>query len=90
MPRTAKWVICGACEGEGTSSAHLGAITSDEWNGPDWDDDSREDYLEGRYDKQCEKCRGTGKVDVSFPHPERDHAYESERWLRYAETGVLG
>lgn len=89
MPRKAKWAICPACNGDGTSSAHLGAITGDEWNGPDWDDDSREMYLSGGYDKPCTKCDGTGKVDLNASRPERDAAYESERWLRYAETGAM-
>ena len=87
--RAVRWVICSTCDGHGAHSRDFGAITADEWNGPDWDEDSREAYLEGRYDEPCARCNGSGKVDANAPKPERDEAWESERWLRYAESGAM-
>jgi hypothetical protein len=55
-----KWAICPKCDGHGHHSRDFGAITADEWIGPDWDDDSRESYLRGDYDRPC-GCSG-GKV----------------------------
>lgn len=57
-----KWEICSACRGKGTTSAHLGAFTRDEMDeqGPEF----FEDYMAGVYDKACEPCDGSGKVEV--------------------------
>jgi len=55
-----RWCICGQCDGNGTSSAYLGAFTSSEW--AEQDDDFKHDYLRGDYDRPCESCGGTGKV----------------------------
>lgn len=57
-----KWRICPRCEGEGTSSAHLGAFTSEEWTEQDFE--FQEDYMAGAYDRTCEECSGTGKVNA--------------------------
>lgn len=57
---TYEWVICETCEGEGSNSRHLGVIDPDTWN--DWQDDERESYLNGRYDRACVPCNGSGKV----------------------------
>jgi hypothetical protein len=61
-----KWCICGGCNGDGTSSAYLGAITmSDREPGGSWEDpDEFRDYMSGAYDRECERCIGTGKVRV--------------------------
>ena len=56
----AHWVICGTCDGDGKSSAHLGAFTQDEW--AQEDDDFKQDYLDGVYDLPCPECGGSGKV----------------------------
>lgn len=77
-----KWVICERCRGNGKHDhpAFANGITSDEWNGPDWDDDSREGYLEGRYDVRCEECSGSGKVqepDLRALSKEDRESYES-------------
>lgn len=56
-----KWIICGYCQGNGKHSRDLGAITSSEW-ADEWDEESRENYLSGAYDKSCEECHGSGKV----------------------------
>lgn len=74
----AAWAICETCEGHGHHSDDFGAITADEWHGPDWDDDSREAYVGGRYDKACADCGGTGKVRVA--DEERTPADLLARW----------
>lgn len=56
----ARWEICGDCEGEGKSSAYLGALTEDVR--ADWHPDELDDYLRGRYDRACECCKGSGRV----------------------------
>ncbi len=53
-----RWEICGWCNGEGSSSAHLGEVSQMMDEDPEW----AEDYMAGRYDIQCEECRGDGKV----------------------------
>ncbi len=57
-----RWEICATCQGEGKSSAYLGAYTADEMaeQGPDF----REDFISGAYDRQCDPCEGSGKVAV--------------------------
>ncbi len=54
---------CEDCRGKGTRTLHGIAITMDEFNGPDWDDQMRDDYFSGVYDTRCEMCDGTGKID---------------------------
>ena len=81
-----EWVICSDCRGEGGNSLHLGVITQDSWN--EWDDDKRDDYMSGFYDRSCTACGGTGKVqemdEESLPEAVqeyirnyREDAYES-------------
>lgn len=48
-------VVCSRCDGEGKSSAHLGSFTREDF---DEDPDFAEDYMEGKYDIPCEKCKG--------------------------------
>ena len=55
--------FCERCNGKGTQALYGIAITADEWNGPDWDDESRERYLDGSYDTPCTLCGGSGKID---------------------------
>jgi DnaJ-class molecular chaperone len=62
MQMPGEWAICPGCDGHGHHSKDFGAISSDDWNGPDWDDDSRESYMRGDYDKVCSECGGSGKV----------------------------
>ena len=57
-----KWEICDGCQGEGQSSAYLGAFTASEW--AEEDQEFQEDYFAGRYDRACEDCKGSGKVKV--------------------------
>ena len=81
-----EWVICSDCRGEGGNSLHLGVITQDSWN--EWDDDKRDNYMSGSYDRSCTACGGTGKVqemdEESLPEAVqeyirnyREDAYES-------------
>ena len=60
----AKYEVCSRCDGQGKHDhpAFSNGISSDEWNGPDWDDDSREGYMSGRYDVTCEECKGRNVV----------------------------
>ncbi len=60
----AVWEICDKCRGNGSHSLAIGAITADEWNGPDWSEEEKEDYLNGAYDQECEDCKGSGKVQI--------------------------
>jgi hypothetical protein len=65
-PLPFKWCICSDCNGHGKSSAYLGAITqSDREPGGSWEDpDDFACYMSGGYDKRCDTCDGTGKVQV--------------------------
>jgi hypothetical protein len=56
----AKWVVCPHCDGAGKSSSYLGAYTASEWR--EQDDDFRENYMTGAYDRPCETCRGRTTV----------------------------
>lgn len=77
-----RWEICGCCNGNGTSSRYLGAITqSDREPGGDWEDpDEFEAYMAGEYDRRCDECEGSGKVrvvDVEHLSAEDLAAYEA-------------
>lgn len=58
----AHFEVCSTCQGDGKSSAHLGAFTSSEW--AEQDDDFKEAYLGGKYDRQCKTCKGQRVVPV--------------------------
>jgi hypothetical protein len=57
-----RWEICGHCRGSGKSSSYLGAFTQDDMAeaGPDFCDE----YMAGRYDRACDVCDGSGKVQT--------------------------
>jgi DnaJ-class molecular chaperone len=76
------WIICPTCEGDGQHSRNLGSFTQSEFE-ECFDDDSREDYFAGVYDRQCETCRGAGKIRES--QMERHH--DQCRRERMMETG---
>lgn len=56
----ARLEVCGTCDGKGSHvnpSIDSHGITGEEW-ARDWDDESREAYMSGRYDVQCYECAG--------------------------------
>ena len=52
-------VVCGYCGGTGVTTEHIDGhgISMEEWD-RDWDEESRDDYLSGKYDKNCPECKG--------------------------------
>ena len=58
-----RWQICSACQGEGKSSAHLGAFTQSDID--EADQEFLEDYMAGRYDRPCDGCAGLGRIKVA-------------------------
>lgn len=96
----ARYKLCPTCEGRGMQALHGIAITAEEWNSPDWDDESREQYLNGGYDTPCTECNGRRVVavpDRTRATPEQLAAYND--WLefkreeareRYYESRMLG
>jgi hypothetical protein len=88
-----RWEICCTCEGDGTSSAYLGAITeSDREPGGTWEDpDDFREYMRGGYDRTCDECRGAGKVrvvdhDKLTPDQRRELAETIEAEREYEAT----
>ena len=86
------WAICGACHGDGASSAYLGAYTQADM--AEMDDEWREDYFTGRFDQPCEECDGTGKVrelpegsDLEAEWAEWCAEEAADRAVRRAESG---
>ena len=62
----AKWEICQACKGNGTTSRHIecdgGGFTASEW--AEQDEEFRQDYMDGLYDRECCDCNGLGRVQT--------------------------
>lgn len=54
------WEICRPCEGNGSSSAYLGAYTADDWD--QMDDGFKDDFKSGALARECDCCGGTGKI----------------------------
>jgi hypothetical protein len=81
----ARYVVCSQCEGRGTHDhpAFSNGITSDEWHGPDWDDESRESYLRGDYDVPCTTC--DGKRVVLEADEERFTPEQRKVWEEHLE-----
>lgn len=72
-----KKVVCTYCNGMGAHSRHLGAIPLEEFDS--WDDEDRDNYLDGAYDMVCEECRGERIVlepDFNSMSEEDRKAYE--------------
>jgi RecJ-like exonuclease len=91
-----KMEVCSWCNGRGKSSAYLGAFTQSDMDeqGPEF----MEDYMNGEYDRTCEKCKGTNVIEVPDPDrntPELIEAYENQQLEKYmdyrtqlAESGI--
>jgi DnaJ-class molecular chaperone len=92
---TGPWVICGRCNGDGSHSHRLGAISAEEM-AHDWDEEEQERYFAGGYDETCEECDGTGKVREPANDEEREAqkaAYEfraNERYWQRLEAHACG
>jgi RecJ-like exonuclease len=79
-----KWEICSWCDGHGTDRGASvecdgGGFTASEW--AEQDDDFREGYLRGDYDRACEGCGGSGKVmvaDYSRMSPDEIKKYDAQ------------
>lgn len=60
-----RWSICAACEGHATDRGASvecdgGGFTSSEW--AEQDDDFKQHYLNGFYDRPCTTCGGLGRI----------------------------
>jgi DnaJ-class molecular chaperone len=100
----AHWVVCSACQGSGVTVAHVecdgGGFTSSEW--AEQDDDFREGYMSGRYDRPCPTCKGervVAKADPRRMTPEqkkhwnvwRESLIENDRaWQSEARLRAMG
>lgn len=73
IPLPTRWRICSHCQGDGMSSAYLGAFTGDQMRE---DPDFAEEYMQGRYDRTCDECNGSGKVKVVDYHKCDPELYE--------------
>lgn len=81
----ARFAVCPRCHGRGTHDhpAFARGITSDEWRGPDWDDESRAAYMNGAYDVTCSECKGERVVVVV--DEERFTAEQRAIWTEHLE-----
>jgi hypothetical protein len=61
-----KWKICGTCRGHGKSSAYLGAFTRGQLE--EEGSEFIEDYVDGKYDRACDACGGSGKIAKADLH----------------------
>ena len=69
-----EWRICERCRGEGTLRGYPGVYTQEDFAD---DPDFYEDYMSHR--RECEDCRGTGKIrDLTDAAHERP---EVQEWL---------
>lgn len=70
--------VCGTCNGEGTSSAYLGAFSGEDMaNDPEF----FESYMQGAYDRVCPECNGNKVVDV--PDESRTPKDVWEKYVTY-------
>lgn len=78
------WAICDTCQGHGTDRGASvecdgGGFTSSEW--AEQDEDFKQDYLAGNFDRPCGTCGGPGKVlvaDRSQTTPEQNKQYDAQ------------
>lgn len=76
--------VCSRCRGTGVTTEHIDGhgITMEEWE-RDWDDESREDYLSGRYDRPCPECNGN-RVELVIDRDAADPKMLAmlDEWIR--------
>jgi hypothetical protein len=75
----AKYEVCPTCQGKGTTSNHLGAFTSDQMD--EMDDDWKDDYIAGTFDRNCEECKGQRVIlvpDKALADPMLLERYQQE------------
>lgn len=82
----AKYVVCPTCEGEGETSNYLGSFSMSEM--AEMDEDWKDDYLAGRFDRPCEECNGARVIlvpDEETANPEvlRIYREQQEEAARY-------
>ena len=77
----AKYQVCPTCKGRGTSSAYLGAFTTDEMY--EMGDDFRDAYLAGDYDRPCSNC--SGRTTILVPDMERMTYNQQQEVIRYEQ-----
>jgi hypothetical protein len=89
----ARWCICGACDGDGTTSRHVeregGGFTASEW--ADCEPDFRRAYMRGDFDRPCGACKGTGKVlevDEDACNPEQHAALRAHDEARALDRAL--
>lgn len=82
-PDRSAWMICPTCSGEGHHAKELGSFTQSEFYECFDDEESRERYFAGGYDKVCNVCHGSGKIRES----QLEEVDKEERRLRMLETG---
>jgi hypothetical protein len=61
-PIDTKFELCPSCEGRGGHSRRFGAITAEDF--AEWDEESRLNYINGKYDERCEECNGDRVIEV--------------------------
>ena len=71
-----KYAVCPDCQGRGGSSRYLGAFTAEDWD--DQDQDFRDDYVAGHYDRPCDTCKGERVVQAC--HCGQPIEYGSNIW----------
>lgn len=74
------WAICDDCRGSGTRSLGGASFTASEW--AEWDQDERDEYREGFYDRPCSACEGSGKVlEPDTENMSADQLEDFRAWL---------
>ena len=61
-----KYEVCPTCKGTGVyvnPSIDSNGITEDEWDA-DWSEESKEDYINGMYDKPCDACDSENVIPI--------------------------
>ena len=87
MTRPSPWVICPTCSGDGHHAKHLGSFTATEFNDYFEDEDDRDAYFNGDYDRMCQTCRGSGKLREAELAAAMEEEDRRDRRQRMAETG---